>query len=229
MIGAEVADAGEVGMAQAIAPASRVARSGIQAAVATKRAVDVAGGLLLLLVGIPVVLVASVAILVDDGWPIIYKSPRIGREGRHFPAYKLRTMRTDAQEVLSANPRMMETFRRIAKVPNDPRVTRVGSVLRRLSVDELPQALNVIRGHMSLVGPRPSLPHELDNWGPFAEQRLRVKPGLTGLWQVSGRSLLSYEERLRLDAHYIANWTLSLDLKILLKTLPAVLSGRGAT
>jgi exopolysaccharide production protein ExoY len=197
-------------------------------AAGVKRGFDFTGGLVLLMVGLPIVLVASIAILIDDGRPIFYWSHRIGKRGRTFRAPKLRTMRGDADEWLESNPELAKTYLHAVKLPRDPRVTRVGSILRRLSLDELPQALSVVKGDMSLVGPRPGLLHEVERWGSFAEHRMGVKPGLTGLWQISGRNLLSYDERLLLDAHYIANRSLLMDIKILLLTLPAVLSGRGA-
>jgi len=193
-----------------------------------KRLMDLAGGLALFLLGLPIVAMACMAIAIDDGRPFFYWSDRVGRGGLRFKALKLRTMRIGADCWLESRPDLAESYGRDVKLVSDPRVTRTGSILRRLSIDELPQAVNVLRGDMSLVGPRPGLLHEVERWGTFAEDRMRVKPGLTGLWQVSGRNLLSYDERLRLDAHYVANHSLLMDVKILLLTLPAVLTGRGA-
>jgi len=193
-----------------------------------KRSMDLGGGLALLILGLPIIAIASLAILLDDGLPLFYRSARVGHRGRIFQALKLRTMRIGAEDWLKSHPELEQSYVRDVKLVGDPRVTRTGSVLRRLSIDELPQAINVISGDMSLVGPRPGLLHEVERWGPFAQHRSRVKPGLTGLWQISGRNLLSYDERLLLDAHYVANHSLLMDIRILLLTLPAVLSGRGA-
>jgi lipopolysaccharide/colanic/teichoic acid biosynthesis glycosyltransferase len=230
MIEADAIEPQDAGMVSGTAFGSAVIRRGrVDWAGDVKRVLDIVGGLILLVFGLPILLVAALAILTDDGWPVFFWSSRVGRDGRHFRALKLRTMHVNADDLLRTNADLQETFDLFAKLPNDPRITRIGSLLRLLSIDELPQALNVIAGQMSLVGPRPGLLSELDKWGAFAVERVSVRPGLTGLWQVSGRSLLSYDERLRLDAQYIADWSLMLDIKILLRTLPAVVSGKGAS
>jgi len=141
---------------------------------------------------------------------------------------KFRSMRRDADRLLVQLRERNEASGPLFKIKDDPRVTRVGRVLRRLSIDELPQLINVLRGEMSLVGPRPPLPSEVEEYEEWEFGRLRAVPGLTGLWQVSGRSDVAFHDMVRLDLHYIRNWSLSLDLKILLRTIPAVLSSRGA-
>ncbi|CAL9659464.1 hypothetical protein SUDANB145_06920 [Streptomyces sp. enrichment culture] len=183
---------------------------------------------LLLLLALPMLVVALVVRL-DSPGPAFFRQQRVGRYGDHFTMLKFRTMRPDS-EALRAELRHLNqnSDGLLFKVKQDPRVTRVGSFLRRSSLDELPQLLNVLRGHMSLVGPRPSLPEEVEEYSPDIKRRLLVKPGLTGLWQVSGRSDLPWEEAVRLDLGYVDNWSMSLDLSILLRTGSAVVRGTGA-
>lgn len=182
-------------------------------------------GLALLL---PVLLVIGLLIRLDSPGPAIYRQHRVGRDGRLFTMYKLRSMSTSADadrlELVGCN----EADGVLFKIQHDPRVTRIGRWLRRTSVDELPQLWNVVRGDMSLVGPRPALPEEVATYDTDPRRRLVVKPGITGLWQVSGRSDLSWPESVRLDVRYVDNWSLGLDLQILLRTVRAVLSHRGA-
>ncbi|MEO0605062.1 MAG: sugar transferase [Myxococcota bacterium] len=198
-------------------------------AAAVKRVVDVVGAAILAVVGLPFVLLAAVAIVIEDGAPPWFAQVRVGRRGHPFVLFKLRTMRIDAEarkaELLDRNEVRGPAF----KIRADPRVTRVGRLLRRTSIDELPQVLNVLRGEMSLVGPRPALPCEVDAYGARARQRLLVKPGLTGLWQVSGRAALPFDEWLDLDLDYVTHQSLALDLWLLVRTVPAVLGGRGAS
>ena len=183
----------------------------------------------LLVLTSPILLLAMAAVRLTSRGPAIYRQPRIGYRCEPFPMYKLRTMRLGAEReearILEENPGLL-----FVKLQEDPRVTRVGRFLRRTSLDELPQLVNVLRGEMSLVGPRPILLNDFRRF-PRGEQlrRFAVLPGLTGLWQVSGRSLTTEEERLRLDLEYVERWSLARDVKILLRTLPAVLGGRGAT
>jgi exopolysaccharide biosynthesis polyprenyl glycosylphosphotransferase len=184
-----------------------------------------ASALLLLL---PVfVLVASV-IRVDSSGPALFRQTRVGKDGKEFTVYKFRTMVSDAEQIKTNLRELNESDGVLFKIRNDPRITSVGAWLRRRSVDELPQLFNVMRGDMSLVGPRPPLPEEVAKYGDDVRRRLLVKPGITGLWQVNGRSDLSWEESVRLDLRYVENWSLILDLQILWKTWPAVTRGEGA-
>lgn len=172
---------------------------------------------------------ALTALLVrSDGGPALFKQTRVGRDGAPFTMLKFRSMVVDAEKRLPDLQGGNATNTVMFKLEKDPRITRVGSVIRRFSIDELPQLLNVLRGDMSLIGPRPPLPREVALYTEDEFRRLRVRPGLTGLWQVSGRSDLSWEETIRLDLYYIDNWSVLQDLSILLKTVSAVLSSRGA-
>jgi exopolysaccharide production protein ExoY len=168
----------------------------------------------------------------SDGGSVLYGHPRIGRNGRIFRCLKSRTMVENGDEVLAAhftqNPADREEWAATRKLQNDPRVTRVGAVLRKLSLDELPQIFNILRGEMSFVGPRPVVSDELVMYGPSASFYLKSRPGLTGLWQVSGRNDVSYGTRVAFDRHYVENWSFAFDLKILIRTVPAVLSSRGS-
>ncbi len=152
----------------------------------------------------------------------------MGVNGKEFYAYKFRTMRIDGDKILAAHPELMEEYKRSFKIKDDPRVTRLGKILRKASIDELPQIFNVLKNEMSLVGPRMICPEELEKYNQWDMNLLTVKPGITGLWQVRGRSDVSYEERVRFDMFYIRNWTFWLDVQILFQTIPAALSRRGA-
>ncbi|HET6500240.1 MAG TPA: sugar transferase [Amycolatopsis sp.] len=176
----------------------------------------------------PVLLVIAALVKSGDGGPVLYRQRRVGRDGDTFMMIKFRTMVVGAEAVRSELLAANEAAGPLFKLRRDPRVTRVGAVLRRYSLDELPQLLNVLAGSMSLVGPRPPLPEETVNYERAAQRRLLVKPGITGLWQVSGRSDLSWEDSVRLDLRYVEDWSLALDLAILGKTVRAVLGGRGA-
>jgi lipopolysaccharide/colanic/teichoic acid biosynthesis glycosyltransferase len=190
---------------------------------AMKRTLDISIGLTGLLLSSPVLLMAMIAIVLSSSGPVIYRHPRCGRGGVMFHCWKFRTMVTNADSALLADPALAEAYQRDFKLMDDPRVTRVGRLLRRTSVDELPQLWNVLRGDMSLVGPRPVTRHEYDSmYGQLADVVFSVRPGLTGLWQVSGRSSLPYHQRIALDLHYVRNRSLRADLKILAKT-PATL------
>jgi exopolysaccharide biosynthesis polyprenyl glycosylphosphotransferase len=176
----------------------------------------------------PLFVILPIVIRCSDGGPAIFRQLRVGKDGQVFPAYKFRTM------VLGAEKRKAELADRnehdgvLFKIRNDPRITPVGGWLRRWSLDELPQLINVLLGDMSMVGPRPALPEEADQYGEYVRRRLMVKPGITGLWQVNGRSDLSWDESVRLDLRYVENWSFVLDLQILWKTFSAVLHGSGA-
>jgi len=176
----------------------------------------------------PVFLIIAIAIRLDDQGPVFFKQTRVGRDGRTFKVYKFRTMVVDAERRKLQLKTLNEGAGVLFKMRKDPRVTKVGASLRRTSLDELPQLLNVLKGDMSLVGPRPALPDEVARYGYHMRRRLVVKPGITGLWQVSGRSGLSWEEAFRLDLRYVDNWSIMLDLQILWKTFSAVTKGVGA-
>jgi Undecaprenyl-phosphate galactose phosphotransferase WbaP len=198
----------------------------------SKRILDVfgagVGGLLLL----PLFLLLAALVAFDSRGPVFFRQPRIGRDGRTFSVFKFRTMRSDAEVVLEqhllANPELRLEWERDQKLRHDPRVTRLGHWLRRSSLDELPQLLNVLRGEMSLVGPRPIVASEIERYGEWFEMYTRVSPGMAGLWQVSGRNSVSYEERVQLDVSYIRNWSVWLDLVILARLPAALISSRGA-
>ena len=160
--------------------------------------------------------------------PVIFRRRVLGLDGVEIDAFKFRTMVVDADRMLAADPELAREYAAQVKLRRDPRLTPVGGWLRQLSLDELPQLVNVVRGQMSLVGPRMVAPDEISKYGDFAASRLKVKPGLTGLWQVSGRHETSYPDRIVLDRRYIEEWSLGLDAWILLRTIPAVLSMRGA-
>jgi exopolysaccharide biosynthesis polyprenyl glycosylphosphotransferase len=184
--------------------------------------------LVALVAGAPVFAAAAVAIWLGDGGPVLFRQVRVGKDGRDFTVLKFRTMVTDAEERKAALADSNEHSGVLFKIRDDPRITRVGGWLRRWSLDELPQLVNVLVGDMSLVGPRPALPQEAAQYGDHVRRRLAVKPGLTGLWQVSGRSDLSWDESVRLDLRYVENWSFVLDLQILWKTCSAVFRGSGA-
>lgn len=193
-----------------------------------KVVVDRLGALLLLLVVAPLILAVAICIKVEGRGPVFFRQIRVGRHGREFTMLKFRSMVVDAEERLAGLVLTNDGAGPLFKLRADPRVTRVGAVLRRYSIDELPQLINVLTGRMSLVGPRPPLPEEVVTYGSDAQRRLLVRPGLTGLWQISGRSDLSWDQSVRLDLRYVENWTLALDAHILWKTIGAVLSSRGA-
>lgn len=197
-----------------------------------KRCMDVAGGSFLLILLAPLILLVAAFVFLTFSGPVLYSHTRVGLNGKSFVCYKFRTMIVGAQEYLDAylenNPQARSEWEQSIKLKNDPRVTRWGQFLRVWSLDELPQLWNVIRGDMSLVGPRPLLPSEIDIYGEAYEDYCRVKPGMTGLWQVSGRNCLTFSERARLDVWYVRHWSPNLDLKLLMKTMPAVLARKGA-
>jgi exopolysaccharide biosynthesis polyprenyl glycosylphosphotransferase len=181
-----------------------------------------------LLILAPLLVGIAVVIALREGRPVLFRQPRVGKDGRRFNVYKFRTMVVDAELTKASLTSQNEGKGLLFKVRDDPRVTRTGAWLRRWSLDELPQLLNVLKGDMSLVGPRPPLPDEVARYTDYVRRRLVVKPGITGLWQVSGRSDLPWEEAVRLDLRYVENWSLVLDLQILWKSMPAVFHGSGA-
>ncbi|MEQ8767634.1 MAG: sugar transferase [Planctomycetota bacterium] len=194
----------------------------------SKRWMDVLGASLLLMIALPVLLAAAIAIRLEDWGPVLYRQRRVGQGGREFTLYKLRSMGVAADHEREQLQSSNEMEGVIFKMRSDPRATRVGRLLRRYSVDELPQLWNVLRGEMSLVGPRPPLPAEVEHYTLLDRTRLEVKPGLTCYWQVMGRSELGFARQVELDLDYIHNQSVATDLWILLRTIPAVLSGRGA-
>jgi exopolysaccharide biosynthesis polyprenyl glycosylphosphotransferase len=198
-------------------------------ALAAKSVVERSFAFFALVILAPMLLTIAMGIRLTSRGPALFRQTRVGRDGKEFTLLKFRTMVANADEMLSSlNHLNMCEGGPLFKIQRDPRVTRIGSLLRRTSLDELPQLLNVLRGRMALVGPRPPLPSEVSRYTDDVRRRLLVKPGLTGLWQVSGRSDLSWEESVRLDLRYVENWSLTLDLQILCRTWSAVVRGRGA-
>ncbi|MBT0770554.1 sugar transferase [Kineosporia sp. J2-2] len=193
-----------------------------------KMVFDRVGGILLTAAAAPVLLAVALGVRLTSRGPVFYRQVRVGAGGREFTMFKFRSMVVDADHRRAALMAISDGNGVLFKLRKDPRVTRFGGVLRRFSLDELPQLLNVVRGDMSLVGPRPPLPEEVAGYTADAARRLKVKPGLTGLWQVSGRSDLNWEESLRLDLRYTDNWSIALDVSILWRTLRAVVKGSGA-
>lgn len=188
----------------------------------------------LLLIGLaPLFLLIVWRIRAEDGGQALYVQTRVGRGGRHFPCLKFRSMAVDAESILERwrqdQPHLFRQYQDgNFKLRDDPRVTRIGRLLRTYSMDELPQLINVLRGDMTLIGPRPILPREAEEYGPGLDLYCQVRPGLTGLWQVSGRSETTFRQRADLDGWYIRHWSLLLDLRILVKTVAVVCGGRGA-
>ncbi len=196
---------------------------------ALKRLLDVAVSLALLGLSLPVIVLAAMAIKITSPGSVVYKQKRIGLNGRTFTLYKFRTMIEDAHQRLGEVSHLNEMTGPVFKAKDDPRITAVGKILRKFSLDELPQLWNVLKGDMSLVGPRPPIPEEVRSYHRWQRRRLSMKPGLTCLWQINGRNNVDFDRWMQLDLQYIDNWSPSLDLKILLRTIPAVLSGRGAS
>jgi exopolysaccharide biosynthesis polyprenyl glycosylphosphotransferase len=193
-----------------------------------KRVFDVTFGLLLLLPALPLMGIFSLLILLEDGQPAIFRQDRVGENGRLFKMLKFRTMVRNAEELKSHAEKLDQVGNLIYKMKNDPRITHVGRFLRRFSLDELPQLFNILAGTMSLVGPRPEIPYLVDRYQPWQWQRFTVPPGLTGWWQVSGRSERPMHLHTEDDLYYIQNYSILLDLKILFRTVWAVLEGRGS-
>ena len=193
-----------------------------------KRAIDVSIAAVVILVGWPLMLVIAAAVRLSSPGPALFSQERCGLNGRRFQVYKFRSMLLGAEQRQSE---LLHLSRRqtAPKIPNDPRLTPIGRYLRRFSLDELPQLVNVLRGEMSLVGPRPAIPSEVAQYQRWQRRRLRMRPGLTCLWAVNGRDAVDFDTWMKLDLEYIDNWSLGLDCKILLQTIPQVLSGRGAS
>ena len=193
-----------------------------------KRVFDVTAACFILALSLPILLVAMIAIRLEGAGPLFFRQVRVGRGGQPFTMTKLRTMVVDAEDRRAELVDRNEMDGPLFKISDDPRITRVGRLLRKLSIDELPQLVSVVGGSMSMVGPRPALPDEAALWDEKVHERLRVLPGITGMWQVSGRSTTSFEEYKRLDLYYVDNWSLTHDVRICAKTVAVVLSSRGA-
>ncbi len=204
-----------------------------------KRAFDIVFASLMLLVAGPIMLVISLMVKKTSSGPILFVQERLGRDGTPFNFYKFRSMKHNSDDAIhrefaamfiSGDEESCSTTKngeKVFKMERDPRITSIGAFLRKTSLDELPQLLNILKGEMTLVGPRPPIAYEIENYQPWHMERLKAVPGLTGLWQVSGRSSVSFDEMVRLDIRYINEWTLWKDVVIMLKTLPVVLKGTG--
>ena len=205
------------------------------ARVAAKRTLDVIFAGLALLILAPVLVAVALAVRLDSGGPVLFRQQRVGRGGALFTCLKFRTMVHNADQAIHerafaqvvAGAAVSDDPRAPFKLARDPRVTRVGALLRRTSLDELPQLWNVLRGDMSLVGPRPAIPYELRHYRPWQHARHNVKPGITGLWQVYGRGAMAFDDMMALDVRYATEWTFWLDVKLLALTLPAIIRQRG--
>ncbi len=197
-----------------------------------KRAMDIVLAVPLLVFILPLLLVIALLVKLWDGGPVLFVQRRCGLNGKTFSCYKFRTMRVDAKErlerLLASDPAAAEEWARFQKLQKDPRVTPIGRFLRKASLDELPQLLNILRGEMSVVGPRPITSDEIYRYGADFAYYSAVRPGVVGLWQVSGRSRLTYEKRVALDVEYVRTWTLMSDVRILARSIPVVLFGAGA-
>jgi exopolysaccharide production protein ExoY len=193
-----------------------------------KRVLDVIGAVTGLVILSPLLLVLAVLTKLSDGGPVLYQRTVVAQNGGTFSALKFRTMIASAESPRELTPDLRRQYEQTLKLHNDPRVTPLGRKLRKSSLDELPQLVNVLRGQMSLVGPRIIHPSELERFGDFGPLRCSVRPGITGLWQISGRSELTYDDRIELDKRYVRSRSMSMDLRILLKTVAVVFTGRGA-
>ena len=199
---------------------------------ALKRLTDIVIAGFALLFLLPIMVLIAVMVRLSDGGPVLFRHKRVGRDGEEFQCMKFRSMNPDAEaqlpNLLSDNPAALAEWRANQKIENDPRVTKFGKFLRKSSLDELPQLFNILRGEMSIVGPRPIVRDEIEKYGEFYAFYCQVRPGMTGLWQVSGRSDTSYQERVDLDVKYVCEWSFLKDLKIMAMTIPAVLFSDGA-
>ncbi len=197
-----------------------------------KRSLDLSVALAALVMLLPLFIGVALLLRASGQGPVLFCHKRIGRNGQRFGCYKFRTMALDGEAVLNRHLATSEAaareWRETKKLKSDPRVTPIGAILRKTSVDELPQLINVLRGEMSLVGPRPIVEDEVGRYGAHISAYLRARPGLTGAWQISGRNDVSYEERVRLDADYVQNWSFGRDLVIIVRTIPAVLRAQGS-
>jgi exopolysaccharide biosynthesis polyprenyl glycosylphosphotransferase len=209
-------------------PLARAPRADSLGYLFAKRALDIVGSLAAILLASPFMLAAAIAIKLDSPGPVLFWQYRLGKDGRPFRFYKFRSMTARAPDIRDTLLEANEATGPVFKIRRDPRITRVGRVIRRYSIDELPQLFHVLTGAMSLVGPRPPIPAEVEQYEPWQTERLAVKPGLTCIWQVSGRSDIGFDDWVRLDIQYVRSRSLWLDLKLLLLTIPAVVTARGA-
>lgn len=193
-----------------------------------KRAFDIIFAVACIIVFTPFMLVVAAIIKIDSRGSILFKQPRVGKNGKQFVIYKFRSMCSDAESKIEQLKKHNEKDGPIFKIHDDPRITRFGRIMRKTSIDELPQLFNILRGDMTFVGPRPPLPREVEQYNDYQRQRLSVKPGLTCYWQISGRSMIGFDEWIELDLKYIRERGILTDIKILLKTFPAVLKREGA-
>ncbi len=194
-----------------------------------KATIDMISAALLLFGLAPLLLFIAISVKLTSRGPVLYRQRRLGLHGREFFLYKFRSMYVDAEARLEELKHLNEMTGPVFKITKDPRVTKIGRFIRKTSLDELPQLFNVLRGEMSLVGPRPPIPHEVDQYKRWQHRRLSMKPGITCIWQVNGRNKIGFEDWMKLDLQYIDNWSLGMDLKIILKTIPVVLFGYGAS
>ncbi len=204
-----------------------------------KRGTDIAASLVVLVLGFPFFLAIALLIKLTSKGPVFFKQERVGEDGGIFALFKFRTMRTDCDDSLHREftrnfiqgrlpePSLDSGKSEVYKMTDDPRITAVGGFLRKTSLDELPQFINILRSEMTIVGPRPPMPYEYECYDEWHKLRLKVRPGLTGLWQVSGRSTVPFQEMVMMDIYYIENWSMLLDLKIMIKTVPVMLAGTG--
>lgn len=196
-----------------------------------KTVMDLSLGFLAFLIAMPFILIAALLVKLEDRGPAFFKQARVGVNGKEFTMYKIRSMKVGAELEHAARQKELAeklTNSNMFKDPEDPRITRIGRIIRKFSIDELPQFLNVLKGDMSMVGPRPPLPSEVQEWKNHETRRLLVKPGVTGPWQIGGRSLLTWEETVAIDVNYVENWTILTDISIILKTIVYVVRGSGA-
>ena len=222
-----------------VSPAGTRFRERMWAERFVKRSIDVVSASLVTVLGFPFFLAVALLIKLTSRGPVFYSQLRIGEQGEVFTLYKFRTMRQGVDDAIHreftrtfiegrmSNSSLDEKAPSVYKLTNDPRVTSIGNFLRKTSLDELPQFINIVKGEMTIVGPRPPLQYELEYYEEWHKLRLEVKPGLTGLWQVSGRSSVPFNEMVKLDLYYIEHWTLLLDFKIMMRTIPVMLFGSG--
>lgn len=194
-----------------------------------KRAIDVVGSLVALILLSPVFLIIAIAIKLESRGSVFFKHTRVGKNGKIIKIYKFRTMVENAEELIKKfTPEQMEEYKNNYKLTNDPRITKVGKILRKTSLDELPQLLNILKGELTLIGPRPVIQEELEKYGEDKAKFLSVTPGLTGYWAANGRSCTSYEERMKMELYYVDNMSFKLDMQIFFKTFGAVIKREGA-